>query len=57
TTVRRGPGGRFRFLVNRTDETVTVPGLAGEVLVGTAGDEGGVVLAAREVAVLRTPAG
>ncbi|MDN3253474.1 beta-galactosidase [Streptomyces sp. MA25(2023)] len=54
-TVRRGPGGRFLFLVNRTDETVTVPGLTGEVLVGDAGEEGTVVLAGRGVAVLRTP--
>ncbi|MFD6192393.1 beta-galactosidase [Streptomyces sp. NPDC060275] len=54
-TVRRGAGGRFLFLVNRTDETVTVPGLAGEVLVGDTGDEGAVVLAGRGVAVLRTP--
>ncbi|MCZ9353573.1 beta-galactosidase [Streptomyces mutabilis] len=56
-TVRRGPGGRFLFLVNRTDESVTVPGLTGEVLVGDAGEEGTVVLAGRGVAVLRTPTG
>ncbi|MEU3898933.1 beta-galactosidase [Streptomyces sp. NPDC045251] len=54
-TVRRGPGGRFLFLVNRTDEPVTVPGVAGEVLVGGTGGEGAVVLAGRGVAVLRTP--
>ncbi|WP_395576476.1 beta-galactosidase [Streptomyces sp. BK79] len=54
TTVRRGPGGRFLFLVNRTDRTVTVPGLGGEVLVGGTGDDGAVVLAPRDVAVLRT---
>ncbi len=41
------PGGRFLFLVNRTDEAVTVPGLIGEVLVGDTGDEGAVVLAGR----------
>ncbi|MYS78082.1 beta-galactosidase, partial [Streptomyces sp. SID5926] len=55
-TVRRGAGGRFLFLVNRTDEAVTVPGLTGDVLVGDTGDEGAVVLAGRGVAVLRTPA-
>ncbi|MFC7811238.1 beta-galactosidase [Streptomyces olivaceus] len=55
-TVRRGPGGRFLFLVNRTDETVTVPGVAGEVLLGDgSGDGDEVVLAPRAVAVLRTP--
>ncbi|WP_238697981.1 Beta-galactosidase C-terminal domain, partial [Streptomyces sp. E5N91] len=54
-TVRRGAGGRFLFLVNRTDEAVTVPGLTGDVLVGDTGDEGAVVLAGRGVAVLRTP--
>lgn len=54
-TVRRGPGGRFLFLVNRTDEAVTVPGVAGEVLVGDTGADGAVVLGPRAVAVLRTP--
>ncbi|MZG18846.1 beta-galactosidase, partial [Streptomyces sp. SID5914] len=57
TTVRRGPGGRFRFLVNRTDDAVTVPGLTGEVLVGSTGEDGAVVLAPGDVAVLRTPTG
>ncbi|MFF0679700.1 beta-galactosidase [Streptomyces tendae] len=57
TTVRRGPGGRFLFLVNRTDEAVTVPGLTGEVLVGSTGEDGAVVLAPGDVAVLRTPTG
>ncbi|NEC77591.1 Beta-galactosidase C-terminal domain, partial [Streptomyces rochei] len=56
-TVRRGPGGRFLFLVNRTDETVAVPGLTGQVLTGGTGDEGAVVLAPRGVAVLRTTTG
>ncbi|AQS71286.1 beta-galactosidase [Streptomyces pactum] len=56
-TVRRGPGGRFLFLVNRTDEAVTVPGLAGEVLVGGTDADGAVALAPRDVAVLRTPTG
>ncbi|MFE2051105.1 beta-galactosidase [Streptomyces sp. NPDC059459] len=53
-TVRRGPGGRFLFLVNRTDGSVTVPGLTGDVLVGATGDDGAVVLGPRDVAVLRT---
>ncbi|MFE6636367.1 beta-galactosidase [Streptomyces tendae] len=55
TTVRRGPGGRFLFLVNRTDEAVTVPGVTGKVLVGSTGEDGAVVLAPGDVAVLRTP--
>ncbi|MFV0137792.1 beta-galactosidase [Streptomyces sp. HMX87] len=54
--VRRGPGGRFLFLVNRTDERVPVAGLTGEVLTGTADADGTVVLGPREVAVLRQPA-
>ncbi|MFJ9024828.1 beta-galactosidase [Streptomyces sp. NPDC102259] len=56
-TVRRGPEGRFLFLVNRTDDTVPVTGLDGEVLVGTGGSEGALVLGPREVAVLRRPVG
>ncbi|GGS06619.1 beta-galactosidase [Streptomyces humidus] len=55
-TVRRGPGGRFLFLVNRTDETVPVPGFDGEVLLGARDAEGSLVLGPREVAVLRRPA-
>ncbi|WP_314411858.1 beta-galactosidase [Streptomyces kroppenstedtii] len=58
-TVRRGPDGRFLFLVNRTDEDVPLTGLAGEVLVGGAetgaGTEGGLVLGPRAVAVLHQP--
>ncbi|MFG3320483.1 beta-galactosidase [Streptomyces sp. NPDC048171] len=53
-TVRRGPGGRFLFLVNRTDAAVTVPGLAGEALVGDLDTDGTLVLAPRDVAVVRT---
>ncbi|MFJ5262374.1 Beta-galactosidase C-terminal domain [Streptomyces sp. NPDC088387] len=53
TVVRRSPGGRFLFLVNRTDEPVTVPDLAGEVLVGNEGDHGTLVLPPRGVAVVR----
>jgi beta-galactosidase len=59
-TVRRGAAGRFLFLVNRTDDTVPVTGLAGDVLVGTGGTDGTdgtLVLGPREVAVLRQPAG
>ncbi|MEV5551126.1 beta-galactosidase [Streptomyces sp. NPDC052309] len=54
-TVRRGPGGRFLFLVNRTDDPVTVPGTTGEVLVGGTGADGAVALGPRDVAVLRLP--
>ncbi|MCP3770275.1 beta-galactosidase [Streptomyces sp. MAR25Y5] len=58
TTVRSGPGGRFLFLVNRTDMAVPVHGLDGEVLLGTTEEDGGVlVLGPRAVAVLRQPAG
>jgi beta-galactosidase len=52
-TVRSAPGARFLFLVNRTDDTVPVTGLSGELLTGTAGDDGHPVLGPREVAVLR----
>ncbi|GGQ79342.1 beta-galactosidase [Streptomyces asoensis] len=55
-TVRRGAEGRFLFLVNRTDDTVPVPGVDGEVLFGTATPDG-LVLGPREVAVLRQSAG
>ncbi|MCX5372260.1 beta-galactosidase [Streptomyces sp. NBC_00103] len=54
-TVRRGAEGRFLFLINRTDDTVPVTGMDGEVLVGTGGTEGALVLGPREVAVLRRP--
>ncbi|MFH8798359.1 beta-galactosidase [Streptomyces sp. NPDC017936] len=56
-TVRRGDSGRFLFLVNRTDDTVPVAGLDGDVLVGTGGPDGALVLGPREVAVLRQSAG
>ncbi|MGW1846659.1 beta-galactosidase [Streptomyces sp. NPDC001966] len=52
--VRRNTRERFLFLVNRTDGAVALPGFAGEVLCGTAGD-GGLVLGPREVAVVRRP--
>ncbi|GHH94260.1 beta-galactosidase [Streptomyces capillispiralis] len=54
--VRRGPGGRFLFLVNRTDETVVVRDVPGEALVGTTGADGALTLGPRAVAVLRQPA-
>jgi beta-galactosidase len=57
TTVRRGADARFVFLVNRTDETVTVSGMDGEVLLGTPDAEGALALAPRDVAVLRQAAG
>ncbi|MGV9556979.1 beta-galactosidase [Streptomyces sp. NPDC003401] len=56
-TVRRGDSERFLFLVNRTDDTVPVAGLDGDVLVGTGGTDGALVLGPREVAVLRRPVG
>ncbi|SME91805.1 beta-galactosidase [Streptomyces sp. Amel2xC10] len=56
-TVRTGARGRFLFLVNRTDGTVPVAGLAGEVLTGgTTGTDGALVLGPREVAVLHQAA-
>ncbi|MEV0318214.1 beta-galactosidase [Streptomyces sp. NPDC050658] len=54
--VRRGPDARYLFLANRTDEAMPLPGLTGEVLTGTSGPDGGLLLAPREVAVLRRPA-
>ncbi|MFH8486974.1 beta-galactosidase [Streptomyces longisporoflavus] len=55
--VRRDAESRYLFLVNRTDDTVPLPGLTGEVLVGPAGAaaEGGLVLPPGGVAVLRRP--
>ncbi|WP_030378161.1 MULTISPECIES: beta-galactosidase [unclassified Streptomyces] len=55
--VRRGDGVRFLFLVNRTEETVSVPGVAGEVLLGSAEGEGVLTLGPRGVAVVRQAAG
>ncbi|MFI7296010.1 beta-galactosidase [Streptomyces sp. NPDC050121] len=54
-TVRRGAAERFLFLVNRTDETVPVTGVEGEVLIGERTD-GALVLGPRAVAVLRQAA-
>ncbi|KUN24777.1 beta-galactosidase [Streptomyces antibioticus] len=52
--VRRNDEEKFLFLVNRTDDTVPLPGFAGDVLYGTTGD-GGLVLGPREVGVVRRP--
>ncbi|MET9514867.1 beta-galactosidase [Streptomyces sp. NPDC002994] len=54
--VRRSADSRYLFLVNRTDEPVPLPGLTGEILVGRADADGALLLAPREVAVLRQPA-
>lgn len=54
--VRRDSDSRYLFLVNRTDETVPVTGLAGDLLIGRANDDGALVLSPRDVAVLRQPA-
>ncbi|WP_369037094.1 beta-galactosidase [Streptomyces adonidis] len=56
STVRQGGGSRFLFLVNRSEEEVPLPGLDGERLTGGTDTEGVLVLAPREVAVLRQPA-
>ncbi|MFD8801219.1 beta-galactosidase [Streptomyces atroolivaceus] len=53
--VRRGAGRRYLFLVNRTDETVPVAGLAGDLLIGGA-EAGTLLLPPRGVAVLRQSA-
>ncbi|MFE6765576.1 beta-galactosidase [Streptomyces sp. NPDC057689] len=53
TTVRRGPDATFRFLVNRTDRPVTVPGLPGELLLGDNDAGGDLTLKPRGVAVMR----
>jgi beta-galactosidase len=55
--VRRGDGVRFLFLVNRTGETVSVPGVTGEVLLGSADGEGVLTLGPRGVGVVRQAAG
>ncbi|OKI94795.1 beta-galactosidase [Streptomyces sp. CB01249] len=57
TTVRRGPDATFRFLVNRTDRPVTVPGLPGEVLLGDDDAAGALTLEPRGVAVMRRTGG
>ncbi|MFE4920418.1 beta-galactosidase [Streptomyces sp. NPDC056661] len=54
--VRRDDDSRYLFLVNRTDETVPVTGLAGDLLIGRTDDDGALVLSPRDVAVLRQPA-
>ncbi|WP_405669520.1 beta-galactosidase [Streptomyces sp. NBC_00055] len=54
--VRRDGHSRYLFLVNRTDATVPVTGLAGDLLIGRTGDDDALVLSPRGVAVLRQPA-
>jgi beta-galactosidase len=54
-TVRRNADNRYLFLVNRTDGTVPLAGLSGELLVGSAGEDGFPVLSPRDVAVVRQP--
>ncbi|MFF2327219.1 MULTISPECIES: beta-galactosidase [unclassified Streptomyces] len=51
--VRRDGDSRYLFLINRTDEPVSLPDFTGDVLLGST--EGGFVLPPREVAVLRRP--
>ncbi|MGD6746900.1 beta-galactosidase [Streptomyces sp. BH106] len=53
--VRRDSEHRYVFLINRSDEQVPLPGLTGDVLVGPAAEGDGLVLAPRQVAVLRQP--
>ncbi|MEV6109153.1 beta-galactosidase [Streptomyces sp. NPDC051940] len=53
--VRRGAADRFVFLVNRTDEAVSVPGQSGELLAGARDADGAVALPPRGVAVVRRP--
>ncbi|MBO1337218.1 beta-galactosidase [Streptomyces sp. VRA16 Mangrove soil] len=53
--VRRDADHRYVFLVNRSEESVTLPGVTGDVLVGPAATDAGIVLPPREVAVVRTP--
>ncbi|MCX5534963.1 beta-galactosidase [Streptomyces sp. NBC_00006] len=54
--VRRDAEHRYVFLANRSDEQVPLPGLTGDVLVGPAAEDDVLVLAPRQVAVLRQPA-
>ncbi|MEU1667482.1 beta-galactosidase [Streptomyces sparsogenes] len=56
TAARRDADGRYLFLVNRTDEQVSLSGVAGEPLVGgTFAADGSLTLRPREVAVVRQP--
>ncbi|MFF1569372.1 beta-galactosidase [Streptomyces sp. NPDC058293] len=54
--VRRDTQYRYLFLVNRSDEQVALPGLTGDVLVAPRTEGDGLVLAPRQVAVLRQSA-
>ncbi|GAA2352291.1 beta-galactosidase [Streptomyces cuspidosporus] len=57
TAARRDADGRYLFLVNRTDEQVSLSGVAGEPLAGgTSAADGSLTLRPREVAVVRQPA-
>ncbi|MEU5614783.1 beta-galactosidase [Streptomyces sparsogenes] len=57
TAARRDADGRYLFLVNRTDEQVSLSGVAGEPLAGgTLAAGGSLTLRPREVAVVRQPA-
>ncbi|MDI1465354.1 beta-galactosidase [Catellatospora sp. KI3] len=53
SAVRRQEGARFAFLINRSEQPVTVAGVPGEPLVGSRGPDGAVTLEPRGVAVLR----
>jgi beta-galactosidase len=52
-TVRRRGEERFTFLINRTDQPVTVSDLPGELLAGTRGPQGELPLPPRGVRVVR----
>ncbi|MEU7823610.1 beta-galactosidase [Catellatospora sp. NPDC049133] len=52
-TVRRRGEERFAFLINRTDQPVTVSDLPGELLAGTRGPQGELPLPPRGVRVVR----
>ncbi|MEU1786120.1 beta-galactosidase [Streptomyces sparsogenes] len=57
TAARRDADSRYLFLVNRTDEQVSLSGVAGEPLAGgTSAADGSLTLRPREVAVVRQPA-
>ncbi|MBT2547865.1 beta-galactosidase [Arthrobacter sp. ISL-65] len=53
--VRTGEEGRFFFLINRTDQAVDISAVPGAVLADTSPAERAAKLAARGVAVLKTP--
>ncbi len=55
TVVRTDGTSDFVFLVNRTADPVTVPGVVGDVVVGERGADGALALGPHDVAVVRTP--